>query len=418
MSYEFNIPKLEDMQYLCDIMYDSFKLSTYFLDKNGNILFEASKGYINNPMFPSKIDMFRTLIQENIIYNFPILKTNSFLEDFFYIAIKNNDSYIGTFIAGPSLSSTFLLENIDEIITNFNISLSCKKDVFNYYNQLPVISHHTLFNYSLILYYTIYKTKLDISYVEEKNYTLRNSDKRMHNSLDLALSKTRINAAFHPPYEYAQYLFQCIKEGNKKNLLEYIHSSYRLKIRFLSKNNLLRNIKNNFIRTCALATNAAIEGGVYSEIVYNLNDEYVEHMEELTKIQDVIDLSNKMLLDFADNVQAANNHPKYSKHIIYCQNFIFNQIYEDISLVQLSQAVKLSPNYLSELFSKEVGITISEYIQKERVKEAQKLLVLTNKSLSEICELLNFGAQSYFSTIFKKYTEFTPKEYRKLKKVE
>ena len=73
---------------------------------------------------------------------------------------------------------------------------------------------------------------------------------------------------------------------------------------------------------------------------------------------------------------------------------------------------RLSPNYLSSLFKKEVGIPISDYIQRHRVDEAKKLLVLTNYSISDISTWLNLNDQSYFIKIFKKYTGLTPRGFR------
>ncbi len=59
-----------------------------------------------------------------------------------------------------------------------------------------------------------------------------------------------------------------------------------------------------------------------------------------------------------------------------------------------------------------MGITLSEYIQRERVEEAKKLLTLTTYSLSDICAWLNFNDQSYFIRVFKKNTSMTPRQYR------
>ncbi|PEU64779.1 AraC family transcriptional regulator, partial [Bacillus cereus] len=53
-----------------------------------------------------------------------------------------------------------------------------------------------------------------------------------------------------------------------------------------------------------------------------------------------------------------------------------------------------------------------EYIQREKVEEAKKLLTLTNYSLLDISTWPNFNSQSYFTKIFKKHTEVTPKHYR------
>lgn len=59
-----------------------------------------------------------------------------------------------------------------------------------------------------------------------------------------------------------------------------------------------------------------------------------------------------------------------------------------------------------------MGISLSEYIQKERVEEAKKILTLTTYSLVDICTWLNFNDQSYFTKVFKKFTSMTPKQYR------
>ncbi|MEH7313803.1 helix-turn-helix domain-containing protein, partial [Priestia megaterium] len=72
----------------------------------------------------------------------------------------------------------------------------------------------------------------------------------------------------------------------------------------------------------------------------------------------------------------------------------------------------LHPNYLSKIFKKEVGKSVSQYIQEQRIEEAKKLLQLSNYTISEISTLLNFHDQSYFTTTFKKILGVTPKQYR------
>ncbi|WP_257147935.1 helix-turn-helix domain-containing protein [Bacillus thuringiensis] len=57
-------------------------------------------------------------------------------------------------------------------------------------------------------------------------------------------------------------------------------------------------------------------------------------------------------------------------------------------------------------------MTISKYIQREKIEEAKKLLTVTNYTLLEIGTVLNFNNQSYFTKVFKKYTKVTPKQYR------
>ena len=71
-----------------------------------------------------------------------------------------------------------------------------------------------------------------------------------------------------------------------------------------------------------------------------------------------------------------------------------------------------SPNYLSKKFKTEIGISISEYIAKEKIDAAKNLLISGDNKITKICDQLGFGSQSYFSELFKKYTGMTPVQYR------
>lgn len=59
---------------------------------------------------------------------------------------------------------------------------------------------------------------------------------------------------------------------------------------------------------------------------------------------------------------------------------------------------------------------IPEYIHREKLQEAEYLLLHTNYSLSEITSYLNYPSQSYFTEIFKKYNQMTPQQYREGKR--
>ena len=73
---------------------------------------------------------------------------------------------------------------------------------------------------------------------------------------------------------------------------------------------------------------------------------------------------------------------------------------------------RLSRPYLSALFKKENGITLSDYIASEKVKEACHMLEYTDKSILEISTALGFSSQSHFTKVFKKIKGVTPKSIR------
>ncbi|MGL5615248.1 MAG: helix-turn-helix domain-containing protein [Sarcina sp.] len=411
MTNKNNKLKYTEFEFICKMLSKVFMLPICFLDSTNSILFESFEKKLNNPLFLNK-NYLINIISNNNVYNFPVLKINNFYETFFYISVKNNKDLIGTFLVGPALSSNITIKTIDNLIDKFNLSIKLKKDLLSYYNELPILSTNTLLNFSLALYYSIYHKKIDINLIKEKNRHIEIDYSEINNLVDLSLSENRKNNVFPIPYEYEKLLFNYVKEGEENKLLNLLYNPPNGEMGVLSKESPLRHLKNQFIYACTLSYKASIDGGVNPTIAYSLSIEYIQRMETLDNIQEVQDLRLKMFLDFTNKAFLAKNKKKYSKYVVKSQNFIFNNLYEDISLSTLSKVVNLNPNYLSELFKKEVGVTLSNYIQQQKIEEAKKLLTLTDYSLSEIYTLLNFKSQSYFSTIFKKFTKVTATQYR------
>ena len=125
---------------------------------------------------------------------------------------------------------------------------------------------------------------------------------------------------------------------------------------------------------------------------------HIQRTEDLKDKESVWDLL-KMLLYLCRPCKGTKTQ-QHSQTIAICKNYIFKNIYNPISVKQLAKFANVNSDYLSILFKK-VGISLIEYIQRERVEEAKKLLTFTTYPLSDICASLNFSDQSYFTKIFK-----------------
>ncbi len=112
----------------------------------------------------------------------------------------------------------------------------------------------------------------------------------------------------------------------------------------------------------ALICRAAIEGGLNEETAFTLSDFYIQKLEDQNNLIDILSLMEEAIYDYTSRVAQASTR-KFSAPITTCVHFIENQLYGDITLDQLSAICHLSPNYLSSLFKKEVGISFTEYIQ-------------------------------------------------------
>ena len=72
----------------------------------------------------------------------------------------------------------------------------------------------------------------------------------------------------------------------------------------------------------------------------------------------------------------------------------------------------MNSSYLCTRFKNETGMTISTYVQKEKIKEAKRLLKGSKYTVAQISGALAFSSDSYFCAVFKKITGMTPESYR------
>ncbi|ANY70206.1 hypothetical protein BBD42_29645 [Paenibacillus sp. BIHB 4019] len=79
----------------------------------------------------------------------------------------------------------------------------------------------------------------------------------------------------------------------------------------------------------------------------------------------------------------------------------------------IANQVYLNPDYLTRIFKKETGLSISDYLMHQRLEYAKKLLRTTGQSVSDIALASGYSNLSYFSTTFKKAVGVNPVEFRK-----
>ena len=92
--------------------------------------------------------------------------------------------------------------------------------------------------------------------------------------------------------------------------------------------------------------------------------------------------------------------------------YIHAHISEPLSLEAISEYLHISPSHLSRTFKKIYKESLTEYINKARVERAKEYLEYTDQMTYEVAEMTGYKDATYFSSIFKKYTGFSPTEYR------
>lgn len=83
---------------------------------------------------------------------------------------------------------------------------------------------------------------------------------------------------------------------------------------------------------------------------------------------------------------------------------------------EIAEKTGVSKYYLQHVFKKQTGTTITEYKNSQKLTKAKRLLITTDKTVTEIATECGFENSSYFSELFRSYENVTPTAYRKLNK--
>ena len=172
------------------------------------------------------------------------------------------------------------------------------------------------------------------------------------------------------------------------------------------------NRKYHLIVATAIITRLCVEAGMEMERAFRLSDFYILKLDNIYSLQGVVDLYNRMVLDFTGKMRLLTKMAGTSQPVTDCIEYIYVHIQERITVDDLALHTGLSPSHLSRLFKKETGISISDYIREKKVEKAQELLRFCNLSLIEISSFLSFSSQSHFTQLFREFTGMTPKKYR------
>ncbi len=97
----------------------------------------------------------------------------------------------------------------------------------------------------------------------------------------------------------------------------------------------------------------------------------------------------------------------------HIKRYIMEHVRDEISRDDVAAIACMTPAYFSRYFKAKTGLSYQDYIQKIRMEEAQKML-RKGMSVKEASAKVGYSDRNYFNRTFKKYTGYTPAEYRKI----
>ncbi|MBP3887774.1 MAG: helix-turn-helix transcriptional regulator [Cellulosilyticum sp.] len=304
-------------------------------------------------------------------------------------------------IIGPFLETEPDALFLTHLLKKNGLSESLRKTFSTYYNSLPIAPSVNVIStlHQLLSFFIVGYDLCNVRYIDfSKNKP--------------TLSDYQDDSEFYIEY-HKKY----------KNCLDTLYNHMRLgkdatpilndyiELTGLLRSNSIEKIKNNLYILNTQFESALLKEQLSATQVGQLSLKNQWAIESETSESKLIKLPYKMLQRYS-KLFVNHNVQQYSYTISQAIEYINLNLQSNLSLSTIAKALKKNPNYLSTQFKKELGKTITKYIQERRIEEAIRMLDSTNMTIQQIAHLVGIEDLSWFSKLFKSMTHMSPTEYK------
>ncbi len=312
---------------------------------------------------------------------------------------------------GPYLSKALSSEDLLELGESIGLSPKDQKNLERFYYGIPVVSEG---DSCFVLLDTFCEHIWGVSSFSISNVNAHDisSGPLMHASVASdSFDDTMLNVkAMEVRYKFENEMMRAVALGqiHKEKLMMESFSPQMFEKR---ASDPLRNAKNYCVIMNTLLRKAAEQGGVHPVYIDKMSSDFALKIETMNSISQNTALMREMFRSYCRLVRK-HSIQSYSLAVQKTMLLIDSDLSADLSLSSLSKQQNISSAYLSSLFKKETGKTVSEYIREKRVQYAANLLSTTHLQIQTIALHCGIMDVQYFSKLFKKQMGKTPKEYR------
>lgn len=211
-------------------------------------------------------------------------------------------------------------------------------------------------------------------------------------------------------YELEEKILQDIRKGNLYQVLQTLHlrnamgAPGRLEDKLADwKYDLIRFISVIFYEFRRLHVIDLLLDDIYSEFTQKLYA--AVRVDECKRITE----GTVTRLCELNSLRAIYGYSPLVQKIIQKVDMDLSEV---LTLQYFSESLNVNPSYLSHLFRRETGMTITDYVTEQRMKCAAELLLTTRNPVKLIAKQVGITDVHYFSRLFKKKTGKTPSRYR------
>lgn len=215
-------------------------------------------------------------------------------------------------------------------------------------------------------------------------------------------------------YEAEKEFLQAVTTGSESLAIE------RAKVLFDKEMlpripNRIRDQRNLLITLNTMLRKQAEAAGVHPIHIDHFSNSNVRKIEQLSSMEQIHDFRWYILRGYCRLIRECTLS-SYSLPIRRAIAYMQADLTADLSLKNIASQVNVSPGYLSTLFSKEVGVSLTEYVNRSRIAFAKQLLENTSLPTKSIAFQCGISDICYFNRMFKRVTGMTPKVYRETAK--
>ena len=216
--------------------------------------------------------------------------------------------------------------------------------------------------------------------------------------------------ALEQRYAYENELIEAVSKGqsHKADMLLSTFSHISFEQRSADP---LRNIKNYCVIMNTLLRKAAEQGGVHPLHLDSTSSGFAFRIEQAVSVESMMPILSEMFHTYCRLVRK-KSLKGYSPPVQKAITLIDGDLAGSLNLRTLAHTLNISSSYLSSLFKKETGQTLTDYIATRRMELARNLLSKTKLQVQTIAQHCGILDVHYFSKLFKKATGMTPKEFR------
>ncbi len=175
--------------------------------------------------------------------------------------------------------------------------------------------------------------------------------------------------------------------------------------------NELRDHKDYMITLNTLLRKAVESAGVHPIHIDSVSNRNIQLIEQLSSQEQCQSFRAKMIRSYCLLVRK-HNLKDYSLLTQKIITYVDTELCADLSLKALSERLSVNASYLSTLFKKEMGMSLTDFVNHRRISHAQKLLISTEMPIKSVALKCGIPDIYYFSRLFKRITGTTPKAYR------